>query len=84
VTEQEYNRKLGEIRSSRLNIIIDAVNRKTPESEVGLNGEVEKMFYANLVKEANEHVKKYGDWPVFEMCEIESDDPCLDIYRDPV
>lgn len=80
--EKKFISKLGKIRSSRLNQIIYAVNCKVPEKEIGLNGEVEKMFYDSLIEQANEHVKKHGFWPVFEMCEIETDDPVLDIYND--
>jgi hypothetical protein len=42
------------------------------------------MLYDRLWKEAEDHVKKYGDWPVFENVEIESDDPRLDIYNEEV
>ena len=78
----KYYIELAKIRGSRKNEIIYAVNCKLPENEIGLKGEVEKQFYDNLIKQANDHVKKYGDWPVFEMYEIESDDPVLDIYND--
>jgi len=43
-----------------------------------------EKFYENLMREANEHLEKYGSWPVFEMGEIEYDDPVLDIYKDDV
>lgn len=82
MANNKYYQELAKIKSSRLNQIIHAVNCKVPENEIGLKGETEKQFYDNLIKQANEHVKKHGFWPVFEMCEIESDDPVLDIYND--
>lgn len=80
--EKKYISGLCKIRTSRLNQIICAVNYKVPEEEIGLDGEVEKQFYDNLIEQAKEHVKKYGRWPVFEMGEIEYNDPILDIYND--
>lgn len=82
MANNKYFQELAKIRSSRLNQIIYAVNCKVPENEIGLKGETEKQFYDNLIKQANEHVKKHGFWPVFAMNEIESDDPALDIYND--
>ena len=35
-----------------------------------------------MVAEAEAHEKKYGFYPVFEMEEIEYDDPVLDNYKD--
>ena len=81
--EKEYLAKLGAIRGSRKNEIISAVNRKIAKKEAGLKTEVEKRFYAELWKEATEHEKKYGFWPVFETCEIETEDPRLEIYTEP-
>lgn len=80
--EQEYYRKLATLKASRINEITYAVNCKVPEKEIGLKDEVEKMYYDRLMKQAKEHEKKYGKWPVFAMQEIESDDPKLDIYND--
>lgn len=83
MTEKEYLVQLGALRESRKNVIITAVNRKIPAKESGLKTEVEKLFYKQLWKEATAHEKKYGKWPVFEMCEIETNDPALDIYNTP-
>ena len=80
--EKEYYSELGKIRGSRLNKIISAVNAKVPEEKIGLVSEVGKWFYDSLITQANEHVGKYGFWPVFDLCEIETDDPILDIYKD--
>lgn len=83
MTEKEYLVKLGAVRESRKNEIISAVNRKVPQKKAGLKTEVERIFYERLWKEATAHEKKYGKWPVFEMCEIETNDPRLDIYSSP-
>lgn len=82
MSEKEYFKGLAAIRVSRLNDITYAVNCKVPEKEIGLNSDIERMFYGRLVKEAEAHEKKYGFWPTFEMGEIESDDPRLDIYSE--
>lgn len=83
MTEKEYLVKLSEVRESRKNEIISAVNRKIPKEKAGLKTEVERTFYERLWKEATAHEKKYGKWPVFEVCEIETNDPRLDIYNSP-
>lgn len=84
MNEKEYFRKLSDIPGSRKNQIIDAVNRKVAKDKAGLKDEVEKMFFDRLMLEAAAHEDKHGFWPTFEMCEIESDDPKLDIYNDEV
>lgn len=84
MAEAEYMKAFHEMRGSRKNEIIRAVNIKASKEEIELKGEAEEKFYDELVAEAKEHEKKWGEWPVFEMCEIESDDPCLDIYNEPV
>ena len=81
MTEKEYMQALGEIPNSRLNKIIYAVNSRIPKEEAGLNGEVEKMFFDRLEKEAASYEKRGGVRPFFTPGEIESDDPCLDIYK---
>lgn len=82
MAKNEYLAALGKIPDSRKNDIIRAVNNNIPKDKAGLKTAVEKVFYDNLVAEADAHVKKYGKRPVFAMCEIESDDPRLDIYND--
>lgn len=83
MTEKEYFAALGALRGSRKNDIISAVNRKASKKEAGIKTEVEQIFYNRLWKEATAHEKKYGKWPVFEQCEVETDDPRLDIYSTP-
>lgn len=80
MSDKEYYKALSKVRTSRLNEITRAVNAKTPKAKAGLEGEVESRFYDNLWKQAMDVQKKFGDWPVFEMGEIETDDPVLDIY----
>ena len=82
--DKEYYIELGKIRTRRLNEIINAVNCKVKKLYIGLKNEVEERFYEKLIEEANEHLEKYGSWPVFEMGEIEYDAPVLDIYKDDV
>lgn len=82
MSEKEYLQKLGEKRGSRLNEIIAAVQSRTPKEDAGLQDEVEAWFFDSLVKQAKECEEKHGFFPVFELYEIESDDPVLDIYRD--
>lgn len=83
MSENEYFKALCGARASRLNEITEAVNRKVPKDEAGLNEEFEEMYYDRLWKEAEAHAKKHGFWPTFEMDEIDTDDPVLDIYKDP-
>lgn len=78
----EYIAGLSKIRASRLNKITNAVNCRVPRDEIGLKSDIEVQYYENLMKEAKAHEKKYGFWPTFDMDEIESDDPALDIYKD--
>lgn len=82
--QKEYYQELLKIRASRINQITNAVNCKVPKEEIGLKSEVEEMYYDSLITQVNEHLKKYGSYPIFEMEEIESDDPCLDIYKEEV
>lgn len=84
MTDSKYYAELGKIRASRLNEIINGVNCKVPKIQLSLKGEVENRFYKGLIEQANAHVKKHGFWPTFDMMEVESDDPRLDIYKDKV
>lgn len=78
---KNYLTELGKKSAIRLNQITMAVNAR---ADIDLKDNVEKQYHSNLMKEAKAHKKKYGEWPVFEMQEIESDDPALDIYSGPV
>ena len=80
--EKEFLRELGKIRTSRINEIIRAVNMQIPKAEAGLKNDVEEKFFDDTTREADELEKKHGVRPVFDMGEIEYDDPILDIYGD--
>lgn len=69
-------------KASRRNEIAHAVNCRVSAAEIGLKDKFEKAWYNYLWKSAELHNKRYGFWPVFEMEEIESDDPKTDIYHD--
>ena len=69
--EKEYYKKLGDKSGRELNAIIYAVQNKIPKEKANLKDETEERFFDNLVKQAEEHVKKYGKFPVFELCEID-------------
>ena len=77
-----YREWSNNARASRRNEIAHAVNCKVSAEELGLKNKFEKAWHEYLWKTAELHNERYGDWPVFEMEEIESDDPKLDIYRD--
>ena len=81
MSEKEYFKQLCNAKSSRLNQITAAVNKKVTKKAAGLHGEFEEMYFDRLMAEAKNHEKKYGKWPVFEMGEIESEDPVLNIYN---
>ena len=53
------------------NRIIDAVNGKQTAEEAGLKTEEELMRYRNIWNEAEELYAKYGQWPVFDLVELE-------------
>ena len=82
--EKTYLAELGKIPNSRLNQIIMAVNEKTPKQGVLFNSPVEEQYFDNLVSYAKDMEKRTGKYPVYDMREIEYDDPVLDIYSKPV
>ena len=84
MNENEFRKEFLKMRGSRQNDIIYAVNCKVPKNEFDIKTECESMFFDRLMKQAEKHEEKYGDWPVFDMVEIESDDPRLDIYSEEV
>lgn len=81
---KEFHDGFKEMKASRENDIIMAVNKKIPKEEAGLNGEIESKYYDYLTEEADAYEKRGGVRPIFEAAEIESDDPRLDIYSEPV
>lgn len=80
----EKRKAFWDLPGSRWNVVIAAVNGKIPKEKAGLEGEREEKLYDELVAEANAYEKRGGVRPIFEPVEIESDDPALDIYNNPV
>lgn len=80
--DQNYLNELGKLRASRRNEIAYMVSCKVPKNEAGLKLDIEEQYFDSLMETAREHEAIYGFWPTFEMEEIESDDPVLDIYGD--
>ena len=80
MTEKDYMKALDAMPGSRKNDIIYAVNCGLSAKDAGVKDGVEKMLYDRLVAEADALEKRGGVRPVFDMCEIESDDDRLDIY----
>ena len=78
--DKKYFKLLADMPGSRMNDIIHAVNCKVPKASAGLKSDIDKMFYDRLWAQAMAHLKKYGDWPVFDMCEVDTNDPRIDIY----
>ena len=77
---KEYLRELDNVPNRRKNEIIRLVNYKTPKDEIPFRSRTEEQFYENLIREAEETQNRIGVWPIFELCEIDYDDPVLDIY----
>ena len=69
--EKEYFRQLCDVSPRKKNRIITAVSCRTPESEILLETEVERIFYLQLWQEAEAHLEKYGSWPVFDLVELD-------------
>ena len=68
------------IQTSRINRMLYAVSCQVPKDEFGQLTEQESECYDGFWKEAKAHQERYGFWPVFDIGEIEDDDPALDIY----
>lgn len=81
--EKVYKEKLSSLPGSRWNHVIRAVNSKIPKEKAELD-EVEAKLYDEMMAEADMYEKRGGVRPVFDVVEIETDDPVLDIYKDPV
>ena len=82
---EEYRQKLRELyqlRASRQNDIAYAVSCRVPKEEFEFRAKIDERYFDLLIEEAEAHIKKYSFWPVFEMEEIDYDDPILDIYHD--
>lgn len=75
---------MADISGSRWNAIISAVNAKIPKEKARLKGAEEEKIYDEIKAEADALEKRGGVRPVFDPVEIESEDPALDIYNEPV
>lgn len=75
---------MANISGNRWNAIISAVNANMTKEKAGLKGEEEEKIYDEIKAEADALEKRGGVRPVFEPVEIESEDPALDIYNEPV
>ena len=73
---------MPDIPTSKINRIIDAVNRRYPKEALGTLTADEDVWFDAILGNALEHQERYGCWPTFDMGEIEYDDPLLDIYGD--
>ena len=81
---KEYHDAWAAMKTSRENEIIHAVNCGVPKEEFDFKNEAESKYYDYLVKEADAYEEYGGKRPIFEVGEIETDDPKLDIYNEPV
>lgn len=79
---KDYLVELGKIPGSRLCQIVRVVNERGSKSDAKLKTPTEERYFDNLMENAEAHLRKYGSWPIYEMPEIEYDDPVLDIYSD--
>lgn len=68
------------LNASRVNVIIRAVNAKIPKDKAGLKNALEEKYYDDIWRDAQNHQKRYGKWPAFDLMELEYDDPDMDIY----
>ena len=72
MTKQEYYyAELSKKSPRELNAIISLVQSRVPKEEANLKDEVEEMFFDSLEKQAEQHVKEYGFFPTYELCELD-------------
>ena len=81
---KEIMKAITALPGSRWNTVISAVNQQIPKEKAGLKGEAEENLYDKIKAEADKLEKRGGVRPVFDMVELESDDPALDIYNEEV
>ena len=78
--DENNNYELRRLSSRAMNRIIRHINSRSPKKTCDITNRAEEEFFDNVLDEAERHLEKYGFWPVFELCEIDYDDPILDIY----
>ena len=62
---------MEELTARAWNRIICAVNNKKTAEEAGLKNEAELLHYHNIWAEAEELFARYGNWPVFDLMELD-------------
>lgn len=75
-----YEEWFSNLTGRQTNEFLRAVNAKTPKDQIEFKNKFGEQYYDRLWEEAEAHEKKYGFWPTYEMCEIEWEDPVLDVY----
>ena len=78
--KDESKRNTISLSPRAMNRIIDLVNSKIPKEKCVFRSDEEERFYDNLINEAKETLDRIGVWPIFDVCELDYDDPALDIY----
>ncbi|MBR2740256.1 MAG: hypothetical protein IKD87_06265 [Oscillospiraceae bacterium] len=79
---RDYLNELSHVPTWRKNDIIRHVNYRLPKEKYVFRNMTEEAFYESLIEETTMMQCRTGRWPVFELCEIDYDDPILDIYSD--
>ena len=62
---------MEELSAREWNRIICAVNSRKTAEEAGLKTALEQKLYANMWAEAEAIYAKHGQWPVFDLVELE-------------
>ena len=62
---------MSDLTAREWNRSISAVNAKKTAEEGGLKTAEELQRYRHIWNEAEELFAKYGDWPVFDLVELE-------------
>jgi hypothetical protein len=59
------------MRAREINRVISAVNSGKTEEEADLKTEGELELYRRIQTEAQQLFQRNGNWPVFELCELD-------------
>lgn len=62
---------MSDLTAREWNRIICAVNAKQTAEEAGLKTEEELRLYRSIWNEAEELFAKHGNWPVFDLVELD-------------
>ena len=66
----------------RRNEIVMAVNEGLSKEEANLKSEAEKQYFDSMIKQGEEFKKEHGEFPLFELEELDYEDPELDMFND--